>query len=71
LSIRQSQYFPIILVFLIIWTFVTVEVMLMWHYAHSFEMTPQLKIETTQLEMCIMYNINSTGCDKIYGGIPK
>jgi len=43
----------------------------MWHYAHSFEMTPQLKIETAQLEMCIMYNINSTSCDKIYGAIPK
>ena len=43
----------------------------MWHYAQGFEMTPQLKIETAQLEMCIMYNISDKGCDKIYGGIPK
>jgi len=37
----------------------------------NFKMTPQLKIETAQLEMCIMYNINNTTCDKIYGAIPK
>ena len=37
----------------------------------GFEMTPQLKIETAQLEMCIMYNISSKSCDAIYGGIPK
>ena len=38
---------------------------------HGFEMTPQLKIETAQLEMCIMYNISDKGCDKRYGAIPK
>jgi len=39
------------------------------HVVHGFEMTPQLKIETAQLEMCIMYNINNTTCENIYGGI--
>jgi len=43
----------------------------LFHAVHGFEMTPQLKIETAQLEMCIMYNINNTTCDNIYGGIPK
>jgi len=71
LSIVQSQYFPILLIFLIIWTFVTVQVILMSYYAHGFEMTPQLKIETAQLEMCIIYNINNTTCENIYGAIPK
>jgi hypothetical protein len=43
----------------------------MSYYAHGFEMTPQLKIETAQLEMCIIYNINNTTCENIYGAIPK
>jgi len=43
----------------------------LFHVVHGFEMTPQLKIETAQLEMCIMYNINNTTCDNIYGGPVK
>jgi len=44
---------------------------IIFHSVSGFEMTPQLKIETAQLEMCILYDINSTKCDQIYGGIEK
>jgi len=33
----------------------------------GFEMTPQLKVEETQLQMCILYHINDTSCNNIYG----
>ena len=36
----------------------------------AFEMTNQMKEDETTVQMCIMYNINSTNCDQVYGDVP-
>ena len=35
---------------------------------NGFKMTPELKAEEKQLQVCIMYNITDTRCNIIWGG---
>jgi len=37
----------------------------------GFTMTNQMKKDETTVQMCIMYNINSTECVQVYGGVPE
>ena len=37
----------------------------------AFEITNQMKKDETTVQMCIMYNINSTECVQVYGGVPE